>query len=216
MFAAIMAVQKKHWVPVLAPALFKHEQLGESYVLETDSLTGRGISINLMNLTGDMKRQNLNVVFRITSVKEGKAHTRVTGIEMQPTSVKRLVRRGRNKIEDSFLVTLKHGQTARIKPLLITKSLTNNSAGTALRTKARTLFTEACADLAFESLVSDVVSMKLQRYAKGELSKVYPLRSVDIRICELLPKHALDEEHEVEASSYHGEQQFEEPAADRG
>lgn len=211
-----MAVQKKHWVPVLAPALFKQEQLGESYVTETDSLTGRGITVNIMNLVGDMKRQNVNVSFRITGVKEGKAFTRVTAIAMQPTSVKRLVRRGRNKIEDSFLVTLKHDQVARIKPLLITRTLTDNAMGTALRAKARELLKEICAELSFETLVADIVSMRIQRHLKTALSKVYPLRSVDIRVCELQPKHAQDEEHDVETSSYHGEQQQQFDDADRG
>ena len=197
-----MAVLKKHWVPVLAPEMFKREQLGESYVLETDSLQGRGISVNLMNLTGDMKKQNLTVSFRVTSVKDGKADTRVTGIQMQSSSVKRLVRRGRNKIEDSFLITLKGGMTARIKPLIITKSLTNNATAAAVRHEARTLLTAIAPELTFETLIHDIVNFKLQRYARSKLERVYPIRSVDIRICRLETKHALEAEQPVEESGY--------------
>lgn len=202
-----MAVLKKHWVPVLAPTMFKHEHLGDSYVLETNSLEGRGISVNLMNITGDMKKQNLNVSFRITNVKEGKAHTRIVGLEMQSGSIKRLVRRGRNKIDDSIAIKLKHGQQARIKPVIITKNLTNNNTVTALRVRCRELIKETTEQLAFETLVSDIVNMKLQRYLRTQLNTIYPIRSVDIRICTLLPKHALDEEHDVEESTYHGEQE---------
>jgi ribosomal protein S3AE len=197
-----MAVLKKHWVPVLAPTLFKGEQLGESYVLETDSLKTRSISVNLMNITGDMKKQGFSVHFRITNVKEGKAHTRTTGIEMQPGSIKRLVRRGRTKIDDSFLIQLKGGQTARIKPLTITKSLTNNSTATAVRVRCRAILQEVCRDLTFETLVSDIVNQKLQRYVRTSLDTIYPIRSVDIRSCKLMPKHTLDEEQPLEESSY--------------
>jgi ribosomal protein S3AE len=205
-----MAVLKKHWVPVLAPTLFKNEQLGESYVLETDSLTGRGISVNLMNLTGDMKKQNLTVAFKIINVKEGKAHTRTIGIDMQQGSVKRLVRRGRNKIDDSFLITLKGGQIARIKPLVITKSLTNNSKATALRHATRETLKAVCAEINFETLVSDVVNNKLQRYMRSTLDHIYPVRSVDIRSCKLMPRFALTEEQPVEESTYKIEQVVEE------
>jgi ribosomal protein S3AE len=197
-----MAVLKKHWVPVLAPALFKSEQLGESYVLETDTLKNRSITVNLMNITGDMKKQNLGVSFKIVNVKEGKAHTRVTGVNMQSGSIKRLVRRGRNKIDDSFAVTLKGGQIARVKPLIITKTLTNNSTATAVRVKARELLQEVCKELTFETLVSDVVNMKLQRYLRTSLNSIYPIRSVDIRSCALMPKYTVDEEQPVEESTY--------------
>ncbi len=197
-----MANVKKHWVPVLAPTIFKHEQLGESLVLETSSLQGRGITVNLMNLTGDMKRQNLSVSFRVTNVAEGKAHTRVTAIEMQPNSVKRLVRRGRSKIEDSFLVKLKHGQVARIKPLMITKNVASNTGAAALRKKCREVMLPLAAELSFETLVSDSVALKLQRHLRQELSKVFPLRSVDIRMLSLEARFAQDEDREVEASGY--------------
>jgi ribosomal protein S3AE len=197
-----MAVLKKHWVPILAPTLFRGEQLGESYVLETDSLKTRGISVNLMNITGDMKKQGFSVSFRIVDVKEGKAHTRTVGIDMQPSSIKRLVRRGRSKIDDSFLVQLKGGQVARIKPLTITKSLTNNSTVTAVRVRAREVLQELCKDLTFETLISDVVNMKLQRHLRTQLDKIYPIRSVDIRSCRLMPKFTLDAEQPVEDSSY--------------
>lgn len=199
-----MAVQKKHWVPVLAPTMFKHEQLGESYVLETDSLKTRSISVNLMNITGDMKKQNLSVSFRIVSVKEGKAQTRVTGIDMQPSSIKRLVRRGRNKIDDSFTVTLKTGQVARIKPLIITKTLTHNATATAVRVRAREVLREICKELTFETLVSDIVNMKLQRYMRTALGAIYPIRSVDVRSFRLMPKYTLDEEQPAEDSTYAG------------
>jgi ribosomal protein S3AE len=207
-----MANVKKHWVPLLAPSMFKHEQLGESYVLETDSLKGRGITVNLMNLTGDMKRQNLNVSFRVTDVKEGKAHTRVTGLVMQPSSVKRLVRRGRSKIEDSFIVKLAHGQVARIKPLLITKNVTSNANGAVLRKASRELLTALAKEHSFETLVADIVTLKLQRHVRAELSNAVPLRSVDIRVFKLESRFALDESRDVDPSTY-ADRADEEPAA---
>ncbi len=204
-----MANLKKHWVPVLAPSIFKNEPLGESYVLETSTLKGRGISVNLMNITGDMKKQNLSVSFRITDVKEGKAHTRVTALEMQPNTVKRLVRRGRSKIEDSFIVKLAHGQVARIKPLLITKNVSSNTGAAALRKRCREVMAELASSHSFETLVADIVAMRLQRHLRQELSVVFPLRSVDIRVFALEPRFALDAEREVEPSTY---ARVEEPA----
>jgi ribosomal protein S3AE len=211
-----MANVKKHWVPVLAPTIFKNEELGQSYVLETDSLKGRGISVNLMNLTSDMKKSNLNVSFRIVDIKEGKAHTRVTGIEMQSGMVKRLIRRGRTKVEDSFTITLKGGQVARIKPLLVTKAIVNNTTGALVRHRVRETLAALASEHTFETLVNDIVSMKLQRHIKAAVNTIYPLRSVDIRIFALEPKYALDAENDAEASTYGSSAVADEPVADRG
>jgi ribosomal protein S3AE len=211
-----MANAKKHWVPVLAPSIFKNEELGQSYVLETDSLKGRGISVNLMNLTSDMKKSNLNVSFRIVDIKEGKAHTRVTGIEMQSGMVKRLIRRGRTKVEDSFTVTLKGGQVARIKPLLVTKAIINNTTGALVRHRVRETLAALAAEHTFETLVNDIVAMKLQRHIKAAVNTIYPLRSVDIRVFALEPKYALDAESEAEPSTYGNTAVSDEPVADRG
>ena len=197
-----MAVLKKHWVPVVAPALFKHEHLGDSFVLETETLAGRGISVNLMNLTGDMKKQNLSISFRITNVKEGKAHTRTTAIHMQPGSLKRLVRRGRTKIDDSFAITLKHGHVARIKPVVITKNVATNASATALRKRLREVLSGLSGDVSFETMVHDIVNFRLQRHLRDQLDSVLPVRSVDIRALELLPKYALEPEQEVGESTY--------------
>jgi len=211
-----MANVKKHWVPVLAPSLFKNEELGQSYVLETDSLKGRGISVNLMNLTTDMKKTNVNVSFRIVDIKEGKALTRVTSIEMQSGTVKRLVRRGRSKVDDSFTVKLKGGQVARIKPLLVTKAVVNNTTGALIRHRVREVLAELAAEHTFETLVQDIVSMKLQRHLKTAINAIYPLRSVDIRVFELETKYALDAENEAEASTYGAQIVADEPAPERG
>jgi small subunit ribosomal protein S3Ae len=155
-----------------------------------------------MNILGDMKRQNLNVSFRITDIKEGKAHTRVTGITMQPSSVKRLVRRGRSKVDDSFLVKLKHNQVARIKPLLITKNVASNTSATALRKAARELITTLAAEYSFETLIQDIVSLKFQRHVRTELSRIVPLRSVDVRVFRLESRFALEPSNDHEPSLY--------------
>lgn len=211
-----MANVKKHWVPVLAPAIFKNEELGQSYVLETETLKGRGISVNLMNLTSDMKKTNMNVSFRIVDIKEGKAHTRVTGIEMQGGMVKRLIRRGRTKVEDSFTIKLKGGQVARIKPLLVTKAIINNTTGALVRHRVRETLAALAAEQTFETLVNDIVSMKLQRHIKAAVNTIYPLRSVDIRIFALETKYALDAENEADPSTYGNVAAADEPVADRG
>src|SRR3989339_814793 len=60
---AASKVKRKKWINVIAPKLFNNEIMGEIPVTEPKSLVGRCISVSLMGLIGDMKKQGTNVKF---------------------------------------------------------------------------------------------------------------------------------------------------------
>ena len=109
-------VKRKRWYTVLAPALFGEKILGESYVAEPANLVGKFLSLNLMNVTGDPKKQNINAKFKVVKVADGKGHTELQSFNLLPSSVKRIVRRGRDKITDSFLCVTSDKRLVRVKP----------------------------------------------------------------------------------------------------
>ena len=45
----------------------------ETFIEEADMAMDKAVTLNLMNLTGDPKRQNFNVRVRVSSVKNGQA-----------------------------------------------------------------------------------------------------------------------------------------------
>ena len=90
---------KKQWYSIIAPKLFNNVVLGETLVYEPEKMVGKCLKQNLMNLTNDIKRQNINVNFEIVNVENGKAHTEIIGYNMVTSSVKRFVRRNVEKID---------------------------------------------------------------------------------------------------------------------
>lgn len=197
---------KRKWFQIYAPTMFNNQLLGETFVYETETIPEKHVSVNLMTLTGNPKKQNFDVFFKVIDLKEGKGVTKVLGMEMQHSSVRRLARRGRSKVADSFLVKTKKEQFVRIKPIIMTRSRTDNNTQTALRMKARSILRELINKYNFETVINDIINMRLQRYVKDELSSIFPIRSVDVRYIKYEKPPADDEEDEVEETDYVAEQ----------
>ena len=202
---------KRKWYPIYAPTMFNNQLLGETFVYETETIPNKHLTINLMTLTGNPKKQNFDVFFKVIDLKEGKGVTKTLGIEMQHSSVRRLARRGRSKVADSFLVRTKKEEYVRIKPIIMTRSRTDNDTQSAIRMKARSLLRELIQKYNFETVVNDIINMRLQRHLKQELSDVFPVRSVDIRYLKYEKPPADDEEDVVEETDYVSEQETVKP-----
>lgn len=174
-------VKKKKWFSVISPKLFNNVALGESYVADSEQLKGKYITANLSIITGNMRRQNVNMHFRVTKVVEGKAETEVIGYSLIIAALKRLVRRGRNKISDSFLAKTKDKKVLRVKPMIITYSHGTKSVQSAVRLEARRVIREYTFTKSVEEFFSEIADAKLQKIVKEACSKIFPLRSIDMR-----------------------------------
>jgi len=172
---------KKQWYSILAPKLFRNVVLGETLVYDPQKMVGKGITQNLMNLANDVKRQNINVNFKIVNVENGKAHTNMIGYNMVQSSVKRLVRRNITKIDMSFSCTTSDKKNIRLKPILITRSAINGSISAKIRKNAEEFLTKSIGSMSYDEFTNDLISHNLQSALKAHLKKVYPLRICEIR-----------------------------------
>jgi small subunit ribosomal protein S3Ae len=181
-------VRKKKWFPVLAPKLFREHVIGEIPLYESESMAKRGLTVNMMNLTGDPKSQHINVKLRISEIKEGKGLTEILGLEIMPSSVKRLVRRDRTKIDDSVVVMTSDKKKVRIKPLLVTNNVVDSSVTKSIRTRMRNNLSRFVARLTYDKLVEEILSYKLQKFIGNLAAKITPIRTSEIRAFQLVER----------------------------
>ncbi|RJQ15519.1 hypothetical protein C4573_05155 [Candidatus Woesearchaeota archaeon] len=173
--------KKKKWFTILAPDFLNQRIVGETLIEDAAFLKGKSVSANLMNLLGDVRKQQMELHFTIVNVKEGKGYTSVTRFKLSNSFLKRLIRRGRNKVDDSFTVKNKDGIMMRVKPVLITVGLTSRAVRASLVKKARAVIKEFVVARDFETFVRDLVDYRLQKELKEKLNKIYPLKQAEIR-----------------------------------
>ncbi|MFW5865479.1 MAG: hypothetical protein ACOCU6_00100 [Nanoarchaeota archaeon] len=176
---------KKKWVPISAPEILNGASLGESYLVEGDLLKDRHITANMSTITGNMRKNSVNMQFKIIAVKDGKAETRTMAYSMINSAIKRLVKRGRDKISDSFLAKTKDREVVRIKPLIISSTRGTKSVQSAIRLETRRVIREYAFTVPTETLFSDIFNGKIQKMVKEQCVKFTPLKNVDIRMAKL-------------------------------
>ena len=180
--------KKKKWFPLVAPEAFQSKIIGEVLLEDAVVLMHRCVTVNMMQLMGDMKKQNVNVMFKVNDIKDGKAFTQAVKFEVSAFSLKRLAKREKNKLSDSFVVKTADGKLARIKTVMITNAMTNGAVLATLVKTCRAVCKEIVNKVKFEQLIIDLVTYKFQKEVRESLHKVYPLRNFDIKVFQLETK----------------------------
>lgn len=174
-------VRKKIWVELYSPEQFGNAYIGETHVFEAPEVAGKHVTVNLMVLTNDPKRQFAEMKFEVTGVQDGRGITKPKAYLMTASAVKRLMRRRNDKISDSMLFVTADAKIVRIKYFLISKAPTSGSIRADLRNETRDLFAATIRKISFETLLQDVVSYKFQSFVRDSISKLFPIQSCDIK-----------------------------------
>ncbi|MBI2140804.1 hypothetical protein HYU16_00100 [Candidatus Woesearchaeota archaeon] len=194
-----LKIVKKKWLPIRASKFFNNEFLGECYIPGPEQLLGRTISANLANLTGDIRQQSVTLKFLVTSLEGDAGIADVVSCEMAPSAIRRIVRRGSDRLDESFICEIENGQKVRIKPMIITKAATNSAVHRLLRNALVSSIAKYVRKHTFESLINEVITSKLQTTVKSELKKVYPLKAVEVRALEIVREERKGGEKEGES-----------------
>lgn len=177
--------KKKKWYTVVAPKDLNSTILGEIPASEPEMLAGKTLKINLMTITNDMKKQNMVAKFRVTGIKDSLAETELVGYEVTPSYIRRLAKRARTKIDDSFKCETKDKQKLTIKTMLLAKNKLQRNVQTSLRMAARVALADEASKKTFIEMVSGTMRNESQKALKSTLKKVYPVSMVEIRVLEL-------------------------------
>ncbi len=178
--------KRKKWYTLIAPKAFKETVLGETPALESKMVIGREANLSLMAVLGDMKKQNISVSFVVQKVTGEKAFTEVRSYELVPAHLKRMVRRGRDRLDEVYTLTTLDKVQIRIKPLIITAANTKSSIMGRLRRVAAQEVKRKVETSNYSELIYGIVGNRLQAEIVQILKKIYPVRNFEVRKLEVV------------------------------
>ena len=178
----LLKKKKKKWVSVYASSMFNNVDIVEKLVVEAPEAIGKVLKVNLADLTQDIKKQNILLTFSASRLQDQRVVCDVTGYELSPSYVKRVIKRAKSKIEDSFLCSTKDEVKVRAKPVILTRSKAKGSILTLLRHKSREYFISNIKKQSYDEILSSIISHNLQKGLKDELKKIYPVSLTELRI----------------------------------
>jgi len=170
-----ISVVKKRWYSLKAPAVFNNVEIGETTAVEPEKLPGRSVKVNLSLLMRKPKAQNVEVTFRIAEVKGSEAITEFEKIEIVAPFIKRLVKRAKSRIDDSFVCETKDGIKVRLKPIVLLRGKVQRGTQTDIQSKVRESLTNSTKELTLNQLLDKVLVGELSKALKGELKNIYTI-----------------------------------------
>jgi len=184
----ILKKKKKKWYSVTASNDFRNAVLGESYVDDINFLKGRVFKVNLMNITGDFKKQNINAGFIVNNIEGDHASADLISYEITPSYTRRLTKKAKTKVEDSFKLVSSDKIGVIIKILVIAKTKINRSVATALRKKSREIISEFLSKKTYDDFAKAVVFDSMQKEMRDKLNKIIPVPVCLIRVFKRINK----------------------------
>ena len=191
---------RKLWYRIVGPKLFGQMELGETYLASPEGAIGRNLKVNLKDITGNVKDQNAYVIFTIEEVEGTTLKASASGYELTATSVKRMVRKNTNRLDDYLVFKTKDGKNVIIKTILITQTKAQRSIQKQLRQKMKAYLADEVRNNTFEMVVSNLVTRKTQMTLKKLLYKMYPVNEAAIRILQFAKENAVVMEFQTENS----------------
>ena len=184
--------EKKKFYEIQVPLLNKEIEL---YGREGE-FEGKHVKLDLTN---NLKGKGLEIKF-IVEENDGKITITPKQAYLQGFYIKRMLRKGTDYVEDSFLAECKDHRL-RIKPFMITRKRVPKRVLKGLREKSKEEITKYVKDKSFEILIKEVMEGKLQKDIMPALKKIYPLGLSEIRfigIEDLKEHEKYEQEQEAE------------------
>ena len=94
--------KRKAWYPVHAPALFGEKEVGETYLFQPEDGLGRCMRVNLKNLTGSLRDQNIYVTLTVNKLEGTQLKTMVKEYALDSGYVKRMVRKNGSRVDSVY------------------------------------------------------------------------------------------------------------------
>ena len=173
---------KKKFFDIKIPIIRQETQL-QAY--EEKELAGRMIRYDM---TRNLRGKSLILQLK-TELQGDKVVALPQKIQLLPYFLRRMLRKGTNYVEDSFVAECKDAEI-RIKPFLITRRKVSRAVRKALRNKAKEELINYLKNKDVEKVFEDILDNHLQKNLSLVLKKIYPLSLCEIRIFEIKKRRA--------------------------
>jgi ribosomal protein S3AE len=169
--------RKKKFFDVEMPLIGKQTQM-QAY--EVGELEGRFLKYDLTRM---LKGKSIMLTLKV-AVQGDSAIATPKKILLLPYYIRRMMRKGTNYVEDSFVTECKDAKVV-IKPFLITRRKVSRTIRNELRKKAREELANYVKDKTAEELFDETLKSQIQKPLSLKLKKIYPLALCEIRVLEV-------------------------------
>lgn len=184
------AKKKKRFFDVEMPIINKQTQI---FAYELPELEGKFIRYDLTRI---LRGKSILLQFKV-SVKDNQAIATPRGLILMSYFLRRMIRKGTDYVEDSFVADCKDA-SLKIKPFLITRRKVSKRVRRGLREKTKEEIKKYLKDKPSSRIFEEILKNKMQKELSLILKKIYPLSLCEIKSLEIEKDLEVKEEEKKE------------------
>lgn len=177
---------KKEWYSVMLPKSFGDEELGEIMAADPKTLINRRVEASMNEISKDMSKFYIKMVFRIEKVEKDKAYVRFDGHRILREYISHIVRPRVTRVDNNVVITTKDGVKIRVKGLLLFSQNVNRAVKAKAIKEMTSLIEKKALESDFDAFAKAMVSGELSSEIRTSCRKLYPVSKAEIRKSEVI------------------------------
>lgn len=137
-----------------------------------------------IDMTKNLKGKNVELKAKV-SLANGELTSELISLIVNPSAIRRVLRRGIDYVEDSFEASCKDS-LFRIKPFMITRNKVSRMVRKEIRNTARKFIESYVTIKSTREIFSELMTNKFQKAISLKVKKIYPLAFCEIRWIEVI------------------------------
>ncbi len=171
----------KEWYEIVSPKLFNNKIIGETLAGDPKTLIDRRIETSLINLIDDLSKYYYKIFFRIKEIKENKLYTEFDSLECLRDYIMRMIRHRIERIDIVQELETKDKIKIRIKTITITNRRVSKSIEKSISEFVKKQIEKEVTSTNLDDIIKKIIEDKIKNNILKNGSKIYPLRTFEIR-----------------------------------
>ena len=171
----------KTWYTLVAPNYLGGREIGMSIGNGETSMVGRKIEIPVSDFTGNFRRANAKMSFRILSCQGTKCSTEFIGHSLNDDYIRRMVRRRKERIDIIKQVSTADHANMVLKVVIVTDGKLNTSKRTEIRKTVENFLVEKADTMSYGDLAKYVIGEDVYGDIVNATKDIYPIKKIEMR-----------------------------------
>ena len=173
--------KEKSWYTIVSPGYLGEKEIAVSPSYDDDGMIGRKIEVPVSDFTGNFKKANSKILFKIVSCQGKKCSTMFIGHSVSDDFIKRMVRRRKERIDIVRNATTTDGYTMSVKTVIVTDGKLTNTKRVAIRRTIEEFLDEKSKGMGYEDFTRYLIGDEVYNDMVSATKDVYPIRKLEIR-----------------------------------
>ncbi len=173
--------KEKNWYTINAPDYMGGKEISLSIGNSPEAMVGRKIEVPVSDFTGNFKRANAKMIFKVLSCQGSKCTSEFVGHSLSDDYIRRMVRRRKERLDIIKEVATSDNVNMVLKVVIVTDGKLTTSKRADVRKTVEIFLVEKAATMAYGELAKYVIGDEIYGDIVNTTKDVYPIKKIEMR-----------------------------------